>query len=261
MGHKVNPQCVRLSLSRDWSSRWFGPTKALFRQYLQEDRLIRDRLKKELVSAAVTRVVIERSTERVHVVIHTARPGILIGRRGENIQRLQEMVQRIIGTQQQLKMDYVEVTNPAIEAVLVAESLAFQLEKRIAFRRAMKRALQLAMNSPECKGIKVACDGRLAGAEMTRREVYRLGTIPLSTLRANVQFGTATARTTAGCIGTKVWICRGDLVSMERQKRPERLHRVSEAPGSAQAHATEATRVATVQRSAGLPAGRQGHGS
>ena len=214
MGHKVNPECLRLSLSRNWRSRWFAPTKQLFVQYLQQDRGIRELLHKELASAAVARIVIERSVERVRIVIHTARPGILIGRRGENIQRLQERVQRIIGTQHQLKMDYVEVSNPAIEAQLVADSLAFQLEKRIAFRRAMKRAIQQAMESG-AQGIKVVCDGRLAGAEMTRREVYRAGKVPLATLRARIEFGMATARTTAGCIGTKVWVCRGNLVPQE----------------------------------------------
>ena len=218
MGHKVNPQCLRLSISRDWTSRWFAGTKQLYRQQLQEDRKIRELLKRELASAAVAKVVIERSAERVRIAIHTARPGILIGRRGESIQRLQEAVQKIIGTAQQLKMDYVEITNPAIEAQLVADSLAFQLQKRIAFRRAMKRAIQQAMESKECKGIKVVCDGRLAGAEMTRREVYRAGTVPLSTLRSRIEFGTATAHTTAGCIGTKVWICRGDLVPLERAR-------------------------------------------
>src|SRR3989338_1824903 len=229
MGHKVNPQCLRLQISRDWSSRWFTPTKALFVQYLHQDRKIRELLRRELASAAVARLVIERSAERVRIVIHTARPGILIGRRGENIQRLQESVQKIIGTQQQLKMDYVEITNPAIESQLVADSLAFQLQKRIGFRRAMKRALQQAMESG-ARGIKVVCDGRLAGAEMTRREVYRAGTVPLSTLRADVDFGMATARTTAGCIGTKVWVCRGELISLER-RRDER-HRASRQDSS-----------------------------
>jgi len=218
MGHKVNPQCLRLSISRDWRSRWFAPNKKLFLQNLQQDRQIRELLERELASAAVARVVIERSIDRVRVGVHTARPGILIGRRGENIQRLQDAVQKIIGPHQQLKVDYVEITNPAVEAQLIADSLAFQLQKRIAFRRAMKRAMQQAMEAKECKGIKLVCDGRLAGSEMTRREVYRMGKVPLSTLRSNVQFGSATAHTTAGCIGTKVWVCRGDLVSMEREK-------------------------------------------
>jgi small subunit ribosomal protein S3 len=231
MGHKVNPQCLRLNISRDWRSRWFAPTKKQFLRYLQEDRRIRELLRKELASAAVARLVIERSVDKIRIVIHTARPGILIGRRGESIQRLQDAVQKIVGPQQQLKVDYVEIGNPAVEAQLVADSLAFQLEKRIAFRRAMKRAIQQAMESPkECKGIKVVCDGRLAGAEMTRREVYRAGKVPLSTLRSNVQFGTSTAHTTAGCIGVKVWLCRGDLVSMEREKTPPRQRLMSELP-------------------------------
>ncbi len=216
MGHKVDPGCLRLQLSRAWKSKWFAPTKRQFVQYLQEDRRIRELLERELASAAVARVIIERSTEQIRVVIHTARPGILIGRRGEHIQRVQEAVQRVVGLQQSLKVDYVEITNPSIEAKLIADSLAFQLEKRIAFRRAMKRALQQAMESG-AKGIKVVCDGRLAGAEMTRREVYRTGTVPLGTLRADVHFATSTAHTPAGCIGVKVWVCRGELISAERR--------------------------------------------
>ncbi len=234
MGHKVNPICLRLSISRDWRSKWFTPTKKQFVLYLQEDRRIRELLARELASAAVAKVVIERSAERIHIVIHTARPGILIGRRGENIQRLQEAVQKIVGAGQQLKIDYVEVPRPEIEAQLIADSLAFQLQKRIAFRRAMKRAMQQAMESKDCKGIKLVCDGRLAGAEMTRREVYRSGKVPLSTLRANIDFATSTAHTTAGCIGVKVWVCKGDLVSMERDKHLRRP-RIPEPPSAAAA--------------------------
>ena len=234
MGHKVNPQCLRLQISHDWRSRWFAPSKLLYRQYLQEDRKIRELLAKELASAAVARVAIERSAERIRILIHTARPGILIGRRGENIQRLEQAIQKIIGPQQQLKMDYVEITNPAVEAQLIADSLAFQLQKRIAFRRAMKRTIQQAMESKECKGIKVVCDGRLAGSEMTRREVYRAGKVPLSTLRSRIEFATSTAHTTAGCIGTRVWVCRGDLVPMVREKAPPRQRVSSEAPLSAE---------------------------
>lgn len=228
MGHKVNPQCLRLPISRDWRSRWFAATKKQFVQQLNEDRLIRELLQRELASAAIARVAIERSAERIRIVIHTARPGILIGRRGENIQRLEQAIVKIIGTQQQLKIDYVEITNPAVEAQLIADSLAFQLQKRIAFRRAMKRAIQQAMESKDCKGIKVVCDGRLAGSEMTRREVYRAGTVPLGTLRSRVEFGMGTAHTTAGCIGTKVWVCRGDLVSMERGKPASRQRVIAE---------------------------------
>ena len=219
MGHKVNPECLRLAISRDWRSRWFVPNKKQFVHYLQEDRRIREYLNKELASAAVSKIVLERSAEKILIGIHTARPGILIGRRGENIQRLQETVQKIVGPQQQVTIKNHDIANPSVEAQLIADSLAFQLQKRIAFRRAMKRAIQQAMESAkECKGIKVVCDGRLGGSEMTRREVYRAGKVPLSTLRAHIQFGTSTAHTTAGCIGVKVWVCRGDLVSIERVK-------------------------------------------
>ena len=216
MGHKVNPELVRLSISRDWRSRWFAPNKKQYARQLNEDRRIREHMARELSSAAIARIDIERSAEKTRVVIHTARPGMLIGRRGENIQRLQEAIQKIVGLQQQLKIDYVEVANPAINAQLIADSLAFQLEKRIAFRRAMKRVIQQAMESG-AKGIRVVCDGRLAGAEMTRREVYRAGTVPLGTFRARVDFGVGTAHTTAGCIGTKVWVCRPEqLIAIER---------------------------------------------
>lgn len=233
MGHKVNPQCLRLEISRDWRSRWFASTKKEFVKALHEDRRIRELLRKELASAAVSKLVIDRSAEKIRVWIHTARPGILIGRRGENIQRLQDAVQKIVGTQQQLKIEQVEITNPAIEAQLIADSLAFQLEKRIAFRRAMKRAIQQAMESKDCKGIKVVCDGRLAGSEMTRREVYRAGKVPLGTLRANIEFGMGTAHTTAGCIGTKVWVCRGDLVRLDREKSGPRQRISAEVPAPA----------------------------
>ena len=141
---------------------------------------------------------------------------------------------------QQVTLKNEDIQNPAIEAQLVAESLAFQMEKRIAFRRAMKRAIQQAMDSKDCKGIKVVCDGRLAGSEMTRREVYKVGKIPLSTLRANIQFGMATAHTTAGCIGTKVWVCRGDLISMERAKTPPRQRVLTEPAPAAPAAASAA---------------------
>ncbi|MBI3320461.1 MAG: 30S ribosomal protein S3 [Candidatus Omnitrophica bacterium] len=214
MGQKVDPRCLRLGITTGWSSRWFAPAKRLFVEYLNEDRQIRESLKKELESAAVAKIVIERSPEWVRVVIHTARPGVLIGRRGEHIQRLQEGVQRLIGTQKQLKMDYVEITNPYIEAQLIAESISFQLVKRVAYRRAMKRSIQQAMEAG-AKGVKIICSGRLAGSEMKRQESYRDGKVPLGTLRADMDFGQATAHTTAGCIGTKVWVYKGDVVQLK----------------------------------------------
>ena len=215
MGHKVSPTCLRLGINSEWSSRWFAASKSLFVDYLREDRAIRDFLTGELNAAAVARIDIERSPERVRVVLHTARPGVLIGRRGEHIQRLQETVQRIIGTQKQLKMDYIEIQNPYVEAALIAQSIAFQLEKRVAYRRAMKRSIQQAMDSGAL-GIRLVCKGRLGGSEMKRRESYRNGKVPLGTLRAKIEYGEATSHTTAGCIGVKVWVYKGDTVIRKR---------------------------------------------
>ena len=214
MGHKVSPLCIRLGIHKTWISRWYAPTKSLYVEYLREDMKIRTLLTKDLDAAAVARIGIERSPEWVRVVIHTARPGVLIGRRGENIQRLQEAVQRIIGPQKHLKMDYIEITNPYIEAQLIANSIAFQLEKRIAYRRAMKRAIQQAMESG-AKGVRISCKGRLGGSEMKRREGYREGKVPLGTFRSDIDFATATAHTTAGCIGMKVWVYKGDVLRLK----------------------------------------------
>ena len=211
MGHKVSPTCLRLGINTEWSSRWFAASKPLFLEYLREDRDIRKFLEGELNAAAVARIDMERSPERVRVVLHTARPGVLIGRRGENIQRLQETIQRIIGAQKQLKMDYIEIQNPDVEAALIAQSIAFQLEKRIAYRRAMKRCIQQAMDSGAL-GIRLICKGRLGGSEMKRRETYRSGKVPLGTLRSKIDYGEFTAHTTAGCIGVKVWVYRGDTI-------------------------------------------------
>ena len=214
MGQKVSPICLRLGVNKVWASRWFAPSKRLFLEYLHEDRKIREFLKRELHSAAVARIEIERSPEWLRVAIRTARPGVLIGRRGENIQRLQEAVQQIIGPHKQLKMDYVEITNPYVEAQLIADSIAFQLEKRVAYRRAMKRAIQQARESG-AKGVKIICSGRLGGSEMKRQETYRDGKVPLGTFRADIDFGEATAHTTAGCIGVKGWVYKGDVVRLK----------------------------------------------
>ena len=235
MGHKVNPICLRIGITRGWASRWFAPSKQLFVEYLHEDRRIRELLKEELEAAAVARIEIERSPEYLRIIVHTARPGVLIGRRGENIQRLQESIQKIIGSQKQLKMDYVEITNPYTDATLVAESIAFQLQKRVAFRRAMKRAIQQGMESG-AKGIRIICDGRLAGAEMTRREVYRDGKVPLGTLRSDIDFGTATAHTTAGCIGVKVWVYKGDVIAL-KPAEPDKARKALTLPPAAPAPA------------------------
>ena len=218
MGQKVSPTILRIGINKTWTSRWFAPSKSMFREYISEDRKIRGFMFKELEAAAVAKVDIERSPEWIRVIVHTARPGVLIGRRGENIQRLQESVQKIIGTIKQLKMDYVEIQKPEIDAQLIAGSISFQLEKRVAYRRAMKRAIQQAMEGG-AKGIRIISNGRLGGSEMKRTEGYRDGKVPLGTLRSDIDFGTATAHTTAGCIGTKVWVCKGDLITMERDSK------------------------------------------
>ena len=217
MGQKVCPTCLRLGINKDWSSRWFAPSKKMFVAYLKEDRAIRELLSKELKAAAVAKVDIERSPEWLRVIIYTARPGVLIGRRGEKIQQLQEMIGSIVGSQKQLKMDYVEINNPYAEASLIAESIAFQLEKRVAHRRAMKRSIQQAMENG-VKGIKIICNGRLAGSEMKRMETYKEGKIPLGTLRSDIDYGTGTSHTTAGCIGIKVWVYKGDVVRLKPEK-------------------------------------------
>ena len=219
MGHKVSPLLLRLGIHQTWRSRWFAPGKRTYRTYLQEDIRIREFLKSELRQAAVGKVEIERSPERVRLLIHTARPGMLIWRRGENIQRIQDTVTKMLGAQKQLKVDYVEIQNPHLDANLLAESIAFQLEKRIAHRRAMKRILQQAMESG-AKGIKIVCAGRLGGSEMKRRESYKEGKVPSGTLRSNIEFGTATAQTPTGCIGIKVWLYKGDVIKEVQSKNP-----------------------------------------
>jgi small subunit ribosomal protein S3 len=248
MGQKVNPICLRLGITQSWSSRWFASTKLQFRDYLREDYTIRGFLEKELDAAAVAKIEVERSPDRVRVLIHTARPGVLIGRRGENIQRLQEAIQKIVGTQKQLKMDYVEIGNPYVQAVLIGKSIAFQLEKRVAYRRAMKRAIQQALEGG-AQGVKIITKGRLGGSEMTRRETYRQGKVPLGTLRADIEYGEATAHTIAGTIGIKVWIYKGGGEAVARPSpkavaRTER-HTVSASPGESPAKTESATTPAT----------------
>ncbi len=209
MGHKVHPVCLRIGLHRTWTSRWFAASRREYVKCLQEDIRVRAFLKRELMQAAVSRIEIERPGEKLRAIIYTARPGVIIGRRGSEIDRLRETLHTMTG--RELIVDLREIKNPAIEAQLVAENVAFQLEKRIAFRRAMKRAVQLAMDSG-AKGIRILSSGRLAGAEMARREGYREGKIPLATLRADIDFGFAEAQTTYGTIGVKVWTYKGDIL-------------------------------------------------
>lgn len=207
MGHKAHPVALRLGYTKTWSSRWFAKRKA-FPQWLKEDIEVRDWLKRQLLNAAVSKMEIERPGDKLRVIIHTARPGVIIGRRGAEIDRLREMLHE--KTKREIAIDIREVKAPAIEAQLVAQNIAFQLEKRIAFRRAMKKAIQMAREAG-AKGIKVFCDGRLAGAELSRREGYLDGKVPLGTMRADIDYGFAEAMTTYGTIGVKVWIYKGDV--------------------------------------------------
>lgn len=214
MGHKVPPLANRLGFTKTWNSRWFA-NRQIFGQWVNEDVRIRKHLAKNLATAAVAKVEIERTPSRMRVIIHSARPGIIIGRRGADIDRLRDDLHEM--TQREVAIDIKEVKNPAVDAALVAENIAFQLEKQISFRRAMKRAVQLAMNSGAL-GVKVRCGGRLGGAEMSRVESYKDGKIPLGTFRADIEFGFAEAKTTYGRIGVKCWLYKGDSLPPKRRK-------------------------------------------
>ncbi|AFZ83331.1 small subunit ribosomal protein S3 [Candidatus Kinetoplastibacterium blastocrithidii (ex Strigomonas culicis)] len=207
MGQKICPTGFRLSVTRNWSSRWFAEDRD-FRGILAGDIRIREYLKKKLKGASVSRVLIERPAKNARVTIYSARPGIVIGKRGEDIENLKTDLQRLAGVPVQVNIE--EVRKPEIDAQLIADSIAQQLEKRIMFRRAMKRAMQNAMRLG-AKGIKIMSSGRLNGIEIARTEWYREGRVPLHTLKANIDYATSEARTTYGVIGVKVWIYKGDI--------------------------------------------------
>ncbi len=217
MGQKVNPLSLRLGYIKDWESKWFAHSKD-YAAYLVEDVLVRRFIKKNLISAAVSKIEIERATDKIRIIIHTARPGVIIGRKGAEIDRLREELQKMTKQKNEIFIDIKEIKNPAIEAQLVAENIAFQLEKRVAFRRAMKRAIQQAMSSGAL-GIKLSCSGRLGGAEMSRKEGYREGKIPLQTLRADIEYGFTEALTTYGLIGVKCWVYKGDVLTEKENKQ------------------------------------------
>lgn len=204
MGQKVNPVGLRVTVNKDWRSRWFAPKKQ-FGALLVEDLCIRDLVKKRLENAAIADVIIERYANRVRVNIYTARPGIVIGRKGADIERIRGELAGL--TKKEVYIEIREVKNPDANAQLVAEGIAVQMERRVSFRRAMKRAIKIAMDMG-VDGIKVRCSGRLGGAELSRSEWYKEGKVPLHTLKANVEYGFSEARTTAGRVGVKVWICR-----------------------------------------------------
>ncbi len=206
MGHKTHPIGFRLGVVKTWNSKWFE--NARYRQWLHEDLRLRRHLKDKLAAASVAEVTIERAANKLKINIFSARPGIIIGRKGENVDKLKKEVQRL--TQSEVFLNIQEVRKAEVNAQLVAESIAQQLERRVAFRRALKRAVQTAMKFG-AKGIRVNACGRLGMAEMSRQEWYREGRVPLHTLRADIDFGFAEARTTAGQIGVKCWIFKGEV--------------------------------------------------
>ncbi len=214
MGQKVNPHGFRLGITTDWTSRWYAD-KA-YADYVGEDVAIRKMMSKGMERAGISKVEIERTRDRVRVDIHTARPGIVIGRRGAEADRIRGDLEKL--TKKQVQLNILEVKNPESDAQLVAQGVAEQLSSRVSFRRAMRKAMQSALRGQGVKGIRVQCSGRLGGAEMSRSEFYREGRVPLHTLRANIDYGQYEARTTFGRIGVKVWIYKGDVV----QSRAER---------------------------------------
>src|SRR6058998_2765363 len=216
MGQKVNPQGFRLGITTDFKSRWFADKQ--YAEYVKEDVAIRRLMSKGMERAGIAKVEIERTRERVRVDIHTARPGIVIGRRGAEADRIRGDLEKLTGKQVQLNI--LEVKNPEADAQLVAQGVAEQLSSRVSFRRAMRKAMQSAQRSPQVKGIRVQCSGRLGGTEMSRSEFYREGRVPLHTLRADIDYGLFEARTTFGRIGVKVWIYKGDVVGGRREGTP-----------------------------------------
>jgi small subunit ribosomal protein S3 len=217
MGQKINPYGFRLGVTTDWKSRWFSERE--YKKYLHEDIAIRAYLKRNLNHAGISRVEIERTRDRVRVDIHTARPGVVIGRRGAEADRIRADLDKMTG--KQVTLNILEVKGPETDAQLVAQGVAEQLASRVSFRRAMRRAINSAMKGG-AKGIRVQCSGRLGGAEMARTEFYREGRVPLHTLRADIDYGLAEGRTTFGMIGVKVWIYRGDVLPSREEQEADR---------------------------------------
>jgi small subunit ribosomal protein S3 len=207
LGQKVNPIGFRLGIIRTWDSKWYEEKN--YAKWLHQDIQLREYVKDKLSAAGISRVEVERAANKVKISVHTARPGIVIGKRGAEIDKIKKDLQRF--TENEVFLNVVEVRKAEVDAQLVAENIAQQLERRIAFRRAMKKAMQTAMKFG-AKGIRVACSGRLGGAEMARYEWYREGRVPLHTLRADIDYGLATAYTTYGTIGVKCWIFRGEVL-------------------------------------------------
>ena len=207
MGQKTHPIGIRLGIIKTWNSKWFA--RKDYKEFLHEDLMIQKYIKANLYNAGVPKIEIERTGKKIKAAIHTARPGIIIGKKGAEVEKLKKALEKLTG--KVLSIDIKEVRKPELDAQLVAENIALQLEKRIAFRRAMKKSVASTMRFGAL-GIKVACSGRLAGAEIARDEWYREGRVPLHTFRSDIDYGTAEAKTTYGRIGVKVWIYKGDIL-------------------------------------------------
>ena len=256
MGQKVHPHGFRLGISADWKSRWYADK--LYKDYVAEDVKIRKMMSQGLERAGISKVDIERTRDRVRVDIHTARPGIVIGRKGAEADRIRGELEKL--TSKQIQLNILEVKNPESDAQLVAQGIAEQLASRVNFRRAMRKAIQSAMKNPLVKGIRAQCSGRLGGAEMSRSEFYREGRVPLHTLRANIDYGFFEARTTFGRIGVKVWIYKGEVIpgreqpAVETERRPRRERpprRGRSGAAGTTAGGTDAGRAAAAERTGG----------
>jgi len=227
MGQKVNPIGFRLGINRTWDSRWFADG-AEYAKLLHEDFRIREYLRAKLKQAGISRIIIERPHKKCRVTIYSARPGVVIGKKGADIEKLRRDVSAM--TDSEVHLNIVEVRKPEIDANLVADNIAQQLERRIAFRRAMKRAVQSAMRMG-AEGIRITCSGRLGGAEIARTEWYREGRVPLHTLRADVDYGVATAHTAYGTNGIKVWIFKGEILEHDPMAQDKRIQEMQEGGG------------------------------
>jgi len=242
MGQKINPIGFRLGVSRDWNSRWFAKGRG-FSTMLNEDLKVRDFLKRKLAHASVSKVIIERPAKDARITIYSARPGVVIGKKGEDIELLKAELRRLLGVQM-VHVNIEEIRKPETDAQLIADSIAQQLEKRIMFRRAMKRAMQNAMRLG-AQGIKIMSAGRLNGIEIARTEWYREGRVPLHTLRADIDYGFGEAKTTYGVIGIKVWVYKGEVLAKHEQP--------AAAPAEAQDEARDARRVRRAPPRPGAP--------
>jgi small subunit ribosomal protein S3 len=253
MGQKINPYGFRLGITTEWKSKWFAGKKQ-YRQYLTEDWKIRGYLMNRLADAAVSRIDIERTLDKLRVDIHTARPGVVIGKAGAKANELREHLSRLTGNNK-IQLNINEIKESELDAALVAQGIADQLANRVAFRRAMKRAMQNAQKAG-VQGIRIQCSGRLGGAEMTRREWYREGRVPLHTLRANIDYGFREAITSAGRVGVKVWLYKGEILPYSTESADRASLEVQMAAGDTLGGGAAAPR-ASVITSAGPRAGEE----